>query len=297
MPKLGLFGRGEFTEVRDLKEAEYEEFKKVTSHLLRFSADQQLLMIVRLNYEDYLNLLKQYFVEYTENPSMNYPRFGRMVLNINRHILNYLSSVRAFLDHSETNLKRRYGRNSKRVRRFKEACSKAYDSNFSYRFLYGVRSYVQHCGMPLGCLTLTSKVVGPRPEDLRHTMAVKLNRDELLGNFSWGSRLAKEIQKLPLTFDINPHITEMMKCLERINLTLIGDDLTELIQSAAYIRKLVTETKDKPGIPCIFRLEDLVRTKEGKVGQLSLGIEWIPLHIVEMVMHIKRIASITDPGT
>ena len=293
-PELGVFGEGEFIAIRKLQNVEYEKFGHARASLLRFSEDQQLFMVVHLNYEDYQNLLKRYFVEYKDNPSMDYPRFESVVLDINRHILNYLSAIRAFLDHSETNLKRRYGKDSQRVRHFKEACSQAYDSSFSYRFLYGLRSYVQHCGLPLGRLTLDSKLVGPSPEDVRHTMAVQFNRHNLLANFSWGSRLTEEIKQLPLRFDIGPHITEMMKCLERLNLILIGDDLPELIQSAEYIQKLVTETKGKLGVPCIFRIEGLVRTKKSKVGQLSLGIEWIPLHIVEMVMHIKRSVSIKD---
>ena len=91
-------------------------------------------------------------------------------------------------------------------------------------------------------------------------------------------------------FEINPHLTEMTKCLERINLRariLFEDELPELIRSAEYVQKLVSNTKDISGVPCILRIKDLTRTPQGKVRRLKMNIEWIPLHIVEFVMNVR----------
>jgi len=88
-------------------------------------------------------------------------------------------------------------------------------------------------------------------------------------------------------FEINPHLTEMTKCLERINLILFEDELPELIRSAEYVQKLVNNTKDITGVPCILRIKDLTRTPQGKVRQLKMDIELIPLHIVEFVMNVR----------
>lgn len=287
-PMLGLINKGKITAVRELSDTEYEKYKKAREHIRRFSSDQHLFTIVRLNYDDYVNLLKQYLEEYTKNPHIGWSRIERMALDMDRHILNYLSAVRTFLDHSETNLKRRYGTDSLRVRRFKDACASAYDNNFSYRFLYKLRNYVQHCGMPPVELTLHSKETDPRSKDVQHSLAVRFNRDELLSKFNkWGSRLTREIQELPLMFEINLYLTEMMKCLERINLTLFEDDLPELIQSAEYIQKLISNTKDMLGTPCILRTKVLARSPKGKVERLDVNIEWIPLHIIELVMNVR----------
>lgn len=286
-PELAVVSKKKIEALRELSDTEYEEYEEARKRLIRFSRGQQLFTIVRLNYDDYENLLKQYIEEYTKNPQMFQLRMERMALNINRHIMNYLSAVRTFLDHSGTNLKRRYGSSSQRVKRFKDACSNAYDKHFSYRFVSELRNYVQHCEMPLGELMLSSVEVDPHTKEVHHSLAVKFNRDELLSNFEWKSQLTKEIQKLPHKFEITPYLAEMMKCLEGINLTLIEDDLPELIQSAEYIQKLISNTKSMPGIPCILRINDLKRTQEGEVKQLTTDIEWIPLHIVEFVMNVK----------
>jgi len=283
-PKLGIASKEKIEAVRELKSSEYQEYQKALAHLMRFSSDQQLFAIVRLNYDDYLNLVKQYLGGYAKNPSMYQGRMERMALDINRSILNFLSAVRTFLDHSETNLKKRYGKDSQKVKRFKKACSKAFDDNFSYRFLYKLRNYVQHCGMPLGTLDLHSKAVGPQPTDVHHSLSVRFNREKLLSEFDWGNRLAEEIQKLPLEFEISPHLTEMMKCIEMIMLTLVEDYSSELIQSAIYIRQLVKPIKDMPGVPCILKIKDLT----GERKELNIQIRWIPLHLVEMVMRIAE---------
>jgi len=182
-PELEVASKEKIEALRKLSDTEYEEYEKARECLIRFSSDQHLFMIVRLNYEDYENLLKRYFEEHTKNPSMVGSRIERMALNLNRHIMNSLSAVRTFLDHSETNLKKRYGKDSQRVKRFKDACSSAYDNSFSYRFLYKLRDYAQHCGMPLGQLTLHSEEVEPYSEVVRHFLVVKFSRDELLKKF------------------------------------------------------------------------------------------------------------------
>jgi len=70
--------------------------------------------------------------------------------SLNRRLSNLLSSIRLFLDHSEFAFKRKYGKKSEEVEAFKKYASEKYDSSFSYRFVYKLRNYVQHCGIPIG---------------------------------------------------------------------------------------------------------------------------------------------------
>lgn len=282
--ELGVASKENITAIRELSDIEYEEYEKATKCLFDFSRDQQLYAITLLNYDDYLNILKQYFQDYAKTPrAINWIMMEKMALNINRHLLNYLSAVRAFLDHTTTNLKKRYGTHSNRYKRFKDACSKAYDSNFSYRFLYRLRNYAQHCGMPLGTLTFHSEEKPPYSEHVYHYLEVKFDRDKLLEYDLWGSRLLKEIQKLPSKFDITPHVAETMKCLEKINLILIEDDFPELRKSAEYLERLINPTRGKPGFPCILKVK-----KHRKGKELKLEIKHIPLHLVEVIMNIKE---------
>lgn len=67
--KLGIQNKG-ITEIRDLSEKEYQDYKKASNRLFDFSRDQQLYTIVLLNYDDFLNIIKKYTKEYAENPQL-----------------------------------------------------------------------------------------------------------------------------------------------------------------------------------------------------------------------------------
>lgn len=94
--KLGIQGKG-ITAIRDLSDEEYQDYRKASDCLLNYSKDQQLYAIVTSNFNDFVGVLRNYSQEYAKNPSaVNWIMMEKMVLNINRHLLNYLSSVRTF---------------------------------------------------------------------------------------------------------------------------------------------------------------------------------------------------------
>ena len=280
--QLGVVSQKEIKTIRQLSDSEYREYIKASKCMFDFLSDQQLYHFVRLNYYEYTNLLKRYLQEYTETPrTINMPI---MYFNINRHISNFLSSVRMFLDHNEYKLKKRYGSDSLRVKRFKEACSYAYDNSFSYRFLYKLRDYVQHCGMPLGKLELEAKELSTTSRDIYRSLSVQFDRDVLLSKFAkWGSQLSKEIPKLPRYFEVTPHISEVMKCLEKIFLTLIEEEFPQLLEGAEFIRRLIAPAKHMGGVPSIIKIKKI----GAGVKNLKVEIGHIPLWAVEMVINLK----------
>lgn len=285
--KLGIQGKG-ITEIRDLSAKEFRDYQSASDCLLAFSESQRLYAIVLLNYDDFLSLIEKYRKEYAESPqSLDFIVMERMVLNINRHILNYLSSVRSFLDHTETKLKKKYGAESNRYQRFKDICKEVYDTNFSYRFLSKLRNYSQHFGMPLGGLSLSSKEEPPYSDNIHHSLRAYFQRDRLLVSKSWG-KIAKEISQLPSEFDIVPHFIQMTKCLEKINLVLINGDLPELFANAKYIEQLISEAKGKEGIPCILQLLNIKRDAKEEVKEIKMQITNIPFHIIDIVNNIKK---------
>lgn len=105
---------------------------------------------------------------------------------------------------------------------------------------------------------------------------------------SWGSRIRKEISELPSEFEIVPHVVEMMKCLAKINLVIIQEDLPELIRSAEFIEQLIDPAKGKEGIPCILKLLEIKRETDKTIKEMQVEITNIPFHIVQFVLNIRR---------
>jgi hypothetical protein len=68
--------------------------------------------------------------------------------NSHRLISEIFTNFRAFLDYWETNIKHDFGKDSMQIKAFKNATHLEYDNIFAYRFIYELRNYIQHCGMP-----------------------------------------------------------------------------------------------------------------------------------------------------
>ena len=234
--------------------------------------------MVQWNFQDNMLLFEQYVPEFFGDAS----RFvipspfvmRRAVIDANRRILNFLYSFRTFLDHWETKLKRRYGKDSEQVRRFKAACSDAYDSCFSYRFIYKLRNYAQHYEMPLGNLSLsqrTNQDLGKKDCEI----ALYFSRESLLTDpsFDWGSPLRGELLNLSPKFEIAPHINKAMECIERIYKAVLEDELPILLSRVEYLEHLVEPLKGREGQPVIIKTDI----------QGSMSLERIPLWMIETI--------------
>ncbi len=75
---------------------------------------------------------------------------------INRRLINFLSTARLYLDHASGRLSELYGDNSVEFNEFKLARSRAYDTKFGYRVLEALRNHSQHHGYPIHFLNLGS---------------------------------------------------------------------------------------------------------------------------------------------
>jgi hypothetical protein len=139
------------------------------------------------------------------------PKLGAQQLEVlcseaNRHMLNILTSMRTFLDHTETDLKRRFGKDSLQIAAFEKECTRQYDSRFAYRFLSKFRNYTQHCGLPVGIFSVTQHS-RPRPasdnpsRSRSHSfghqdITLSVDPKNLLKDFpSWGAKVRTELDK------------------------------------------------------------------------------------------------------
>src|SRR2546423_1663063 len=99
-------------------------------------------------------------------------------------VVNWLTSVRLFLDHEETTLKQTYGKGSPAALMFKEATARSFDDRVGYRFTAKLRNYVQHCGLPLSQISISENREGGMAKQRARLL---LNRNDLLQSYKeWG---------------------------------------------------------------------------------------------------------------
>lgn len=274
----------EVLEVRPLEDIEYQKFVTASTKLFEFAKRQELFRLVDANYKEYKNVLNEYFKIHCENSNIDGSYLEGMVFNINRLVLNFLSSFFPFLDQSRKRLSK--GKPEK-LQNFDKSCSWCYDNYFSYRFLYKLRNYSQHVGLPIIGLETSSEMMNLNPFEVDHRLKTITLKKDLLKFDKWGT-VKEEIPLLPEEIDLDPYIDEMMYCIEKINATLYEkEEFIELLQHTAFLYTLVREASIKGGIPCIFlQIEDINDTDELKIHfseRRRLTIGRFPLNAMELI--------------
>jgi hypothetical protein len=287
--KKDIQGKNVLKTIRILSESELAQFEKASSNLLRFSENERLYKLTLLNYQEFLESIIGYSAKYKKEPAnVTFEFLDEISLNINRTLLNYLFSVRAFLDHTEAKLKKIYGANSSNYLNFYKICSEEYDKNFSYRFLYRLRNYSQHCGLPIEQIYLESEEKPVFSGLIKSRLIVKFKKSTLLRYNGWGP-LKQEIDKLPDEIEVVSVVSSFWRSLDKVNNVLIEDNKTELFDSAEYIQHLISQIKSDEGSPVIFRIIDYGKTK----NILFLNI---PLHLLEYSKRLKEYSKKFSDG-
>lgn len=91
------------------------------------------------------------YVEVIAILERRYPAGDRrktMMSPLSSALINFASGMRLYLDHQETSIKRRFGKDSQQAQRFTQVTATAYDGRFGYAFTYKLRNYCVHCGVP-----------------------------------------------------------------------------------------------------------------------------------------------------
>jgi hypothetical protein len=173
-------------------------------------------------------------------------------------LFNWLQSIRAYIDHTERRLKRRFGKDSDEVRAYKEIRSNEYDDCFAYRFFYKLRNY-GHVDFPaLGLNVKDRKPIGMPPAKISAT--VVLRRDVLLKNYEeWGAKVSRDLAQMPEEFDLMAPMVDMMESLDRIKavVTLIEEELLRAALSTLdALRDRLEETDGHPTLLLRIQHED-----------------------------------------
>jgi len=272
---------------------EYQQYLEAADNLQSYISDGQLFLLVLSNYREYHNVLGECLNAHVHKDA-DYFDSRPVYLSVNGCFLNYLSSVRTYLDYTETRIKRRYGRDSQNWQRFKQYCGDAYDGCFSYRFLYNLRNYAQHCGLPLN-ISFNTRPKEDNPQEPCYTLFIGASRDQLLQNFDWKRPLREEIANLPPAIDINPHIDAMTECLGKINSDFSKDEFPNLLESATHIKSLLQRISYsyEDGDPCVFELKE---DDEGNIDWTRVGMRRVPIEIADAVIN-GRIEDISRTFT
>lgn len=280
---------------KELSNEEYEEYCSARALLGRYMINRELFQILEKNHEQYRNTLANTSMSVQSLNEIDWRYFYELKININNCILNFLCATRTYLDHTQTSITREHGNKSDKFKSFKSLTSKAYDNNISYRFVYKLRDFTQHCGMPLGNVQFKSNIIDKETKDVEKQIEFLYDRDYLLDSFSNWKHVKKDLAAMPRYFPISIHIDEMMKELRFIDASLLKrnkNQLAKLINQ--YDDLLTTITDDKKYDPYIYMK---ITCELNSEGYPNYGIEGQRInleHLNEIRETYKSLTTLKD---
>lgn len=241
--------------------------------------------VLELSYNN-LNVVAQRACEVLGDISPNmFPNLAVVYdtkIKLQHGVMDFLSSQRAFLDHTETHLKRLYGKDSTEFLDFKRRTNVLFDSKFSYKFLYQLRHMAQHVTVPISNIAFNMDQQNVSGCVFR-SMTLMLNRIKLLEDWSsWKPLVRVAIEEQDANFPLMPLISENMIYLKELCQSSILQQQVRLRQFYDFLDLLNNIIKPTQGaVPVIW-------IGEASSGSPPTNVEYIPFE------EGRRIAKILD---
>lgn len=208
-----------------LTSKEYEELNSNIESVYLLQIIDNYFQIVYANYKDFIETLNNNSFELLENSEspllLNRSYLNKFKIESNRKFINYLSSFRTLIDHIPNILNDEFKKKD-----FKLFLNLLYDNEFSYRFMYKLRNYTQHCGLP----------ITKYESDLNHSLVkiyLKIQVDHLLNNYdSWGMIIKNDLKKyrdIDSSSIIEDHFNLVRKIYNKTLFLLKDEFLTKFI--------------------------------------------------------------------
>jgi hypothetical protein len=192
--------------------ADVEKFELDQKLLMEFSTVEKLIACVMLNVTDLSNMIGEFGEAFFEQRTTSPEQMDALDLHVSRALMNIMCSFRTFLDHADTYLSRTFGVESDELAAWKTLQKSEYDQHSAYRFLYKLRNYVQHVGMPPLKFSASSNA-----NTASVTMRIDLDRDRLLAaRKTFKVEVSSDLEQQPSLIPVCELIQDWVGCFERV---------------------------------------------------------------------------------
>lgn len=222
------------------------------------------------NFFDVINIIEEF--EQIEQVSKCEQDFIPYGYNVNRLFMNALGSIFAYINYYEkSRLDSVVSSNTVRL------TSKYYDKYPLYRFLYKLRNFAVHVGLPITLLSTSAEK--PNKE-------FYLDRDYLLENNDWGSKIVSDIKEFEENISVKNLSKEAIKLFITFHLELMSGQIDEIVEIQKYFDTFGRIIGCHIQYPVLLKIDD----EDNK----NVQIEDLFADIIVQVEHAFRLLGI-DP--
>jgi hypothetical protein len=244
-----------------------------------FESRHYVYLVWRANYDELSRFWRRIVVDYGSGRGFDGRVGTRLSLELKRLLMNYLSSARAFVAHTARRLKRdeRNGRDIEGWHAF-EAWREASEPRFEYAFLFDLRNYFQHAGLPR--FTLKFSQWHTAGDNAGHfTIAtLTVDRDALLNDYTEWRRVERQLRAQPADIDLLAHVDRHAQQLNQLanvcadaSLRVAREPLTHVQQRWREVQTAVPNSRPA-----------LVRYEQRTADHWSLTMTWFPDDAMEL---------------
>ncbi|CCH00541.1 hypothetical protein FAES_2532 [Fibrella aestuarina BUZ 2] len=275
-----------------ISEDTYKDYSKHYLNISKFFNQQELFQMLAVNYLELNEYFESVLGQFIQKASANMLNDDDGVIylvsrNSNRLLLNLLSSVRTYLDHTTTYLKRKYPKDSDQVKVFIKKTNELYDNNFEYRFIGKLRNYAQHCGLPMNGIDISIVLSAENKRQLVIAPLFKMNA--LINDFDeWGSRLKEDFKVINYDLKALKIMAVYYDLMMELNQTVIEIESKALGDSISFLENFkheyfsAEEIGDSNNTTKCCVLSEIVRG-DPNTREITFSAQVYPSLIIEII--------------
>lgn len=185
--------------------------------------------ILDLNFTEFkeqLNSESLELIDKSDSPLIpNEELLNKILINLNRLLLNYLSSYRMMIDHIPMRL------NEEKRTRLKAFISEIFDKNFEYRFCDQLRNFAQHKNFPITDFSCEADIAFAQ-------VFYFINIENLLSqNYDWRAETKKEMKNYN-KIDSLAIISSHYELIKKIRVFIFDFFKEEFIKASNYFENI-----------------------------------------------------------
>ncbi len=230
-----------------IEEHDYLVLKSLSKEIYSFRYFQRKILEIQLNYRDYFSLEKSYEQELfnKEEKDERNSIIDTAYVDINRVFINFVSSLKSFLEHFEMRLKRKYGKKAEIVQKFQKFNSSNYDKMFAHRLFVNLRNYSHHEDYPINHFNFDVEYQGNKP--IKGKLDINFSKEKLL-NSELKKKLKYDLMMMNNEFPVKPYMLEIQKFLKKLLDKIIEIEFHQLEQAAKITMMYSSRTFNKQNV-------------------------------------------------
>lgn len=228
--------------IREITKKTADEIKEAYTIIHEFDYFQRRLLEIELNKDDYFRTIERYeslYREDEESSSLGYDYKRKGFVDINRAFINYISSFKAFVEHMFSDLRKKFGEDSKEFKELKKFTKNLYDGYLSYRLLIRLRDFALHRRFPIQSVHF-DREIGKKGE-YEYKVNVQFNKSVFLDNTNLKRIFRNDFKSYGKLFDVEPFVNELMPKIVELFNVFIQISKPYYIDSSNLINSLYKE--------------------------------------------------------